>query len=123
MCKSRKSRAYRFFAVLLTASGLAMASGSYSARPPSPMLRQDEVRYETGKAIFQGPAKAAGAAMAKPVGSASDIGKMRARLASLHEKLPPRVRNTVSLPDLAGRIKSEEMAALEFFLEVRFKVK
>jgi len=101
---------------LVSSSGL-WASGSYTPRPPQPPAHviEDSGKYELGKAIFLG--KAAFQASANVESEAQ-----RARLADLQEKLPARVRKTVDLPSLAGRLAPAQLLALEYFLKVRYKV-
>jgi hypothetical protein len=94
-----------------------LASGSYTPRPPQPPAHviEDSGKYELGKAIFLGNAVFAASANA-------DNAAQRAHLADLQERLPARVRKTVDLPSLAGRLSPVQLVALEYFLKVRYKI-
>jgi len=101
---------------LVSSSGL-WASGSYTPRPPQPPAHviEDSGKYELGKAIFLGKA------VFQTPANLENLAQ-RARLADLQEKLPARVRKTVDLPSLAGKLAPVQLAALEYFLKVRYKV-
>jgi hypothetical protein len=94
-----------------------MGSGSYMFRPPQPPAAavEDSQKYELGKAIFGGKAvlSAQASALSQP---------QWLRLAYLQDKLPPRVKKTVELTSLAGKLSRQQMAALEYFLKIRHKV-
>ena len=111
---------YRLFGVLVLLAGLSgemRASGSYMIRPVHPpgRLVEDSQRYELGKAIFFGktPLKEQGN---------TDKAAQRSLLEGLQERLPARVRKTVDLPNLSGRLSDEQLVALQHFLHVRHKI-
>jgi hypothetical protein len=97
--------------------GALSGSGSYCVRPVQPPARtiENSQKFELGKAIFVG--KAALDDQPRAQAPAQHV-----RLAQLQEKLPARVKKTVDLASLAGKLSREQMAALEYFLKVRYKV-
>jgi hypothetical protein len=82
---------------------------------PPPRLVEDSQRYELGKAVFHGKAVLQDQAGTDKVAQST-------RLAELQEKLPPRLRKTVDLPNLSGRLSAEQFSALQHFLKVRHKI-
>ena len=111
---------FRLFGALVflaVFSGEMGASGSYMVRPvhPSGRLIEDSQRYELGKAIFFGKAPLKDQANA-------DKGAQRSVLVGLQERLPPRVKKTIDLPTLSGRLSGEQLIALQHFLRVRHKI-
>jgi hypothetical protein len=103
--------------LLATASQALRASGSYMIRPvyPSAQRVEDSQKYELGKSIFMGKA-------ALKESSGTDKSIQHARLAVLQERLPPRVRKTIDLTTLSGKLSAEQFAALQHFLKVRHKI-
>lgn len=97
--------------------GALRGSGSYVFQPPHPPagVVEDSLKYELGKAIFGGKS------ILKQQAGAQERAQF-IRLAQLQEMLPARVRKTVELTSLAGKLSSEQMSALEYFLKVRHKV-
>ncbi len=81
-------------------------------------MAHDAGRYELGKAIFLGKAH-----IAAEVGAASDRARQEKRLGELQEQLPAKVRLGAGLPGLAGRLTSDQLSALEYYLHVRYKTK
>jgi hypothetical protein len=98
----------------LSCAGLA--SGSYSSRPPQPpdAVIQNSRRYELGKAIFAGKLEL------KDRGP--QAGQLE-RLKGLQGRLPAAKRAAADLPALAGKLSADQMAALEYYLEIRYKIK
>jgi hypothetical protein len=94
-----------------------LGSGSYCLRPPMPPARaiEDSQKFELGKAIFAGKA----ALSEQP---RAQVPAQYTRLAQLQERLPARVKKAADLASLAGKLSGEQMAALEYFLKVRYKV-
>jgi hypothetical protein len=86
-------------------------------RPVHPPARlvEDSQKYELGKAVFQGKAVLQDQA-------GTDKAAQHSRLAALQEKLPPRVKKTVDLSNLSGRLSADQFAALQHFLKVRHKI-
>src|SRR5205085_661351 len=103
--------------LLISACGLLRASGSYMVRPvhPPAQVVRDSEKYELGKAVFLGKATITDQA-------GSDKASQRVRLIELQERLPARVRKTVDLAALSGRLSAEQFAALQHFLKVRHKI-
>jgi hypothetical protein len=106
-----------FAAVGVALTGVLLASGSYMPRPPQPAARviEDSGRYELGKAIFAGTAELSTQVKADREAQCS-------RLTELQSKLPARLKKTVDLPGLAGKLSPAQLLALEYFLKVRHKV-
>ncbi len=94
----------------------AHASGAYAVRPAQPpaSIVESSRRYELGKAIFNG------SIALKP---AAAIPRQEQRLRQLQQRLPAARRNSVDLASLAGRLTPEQLAALEHFLSIRYKIK
>ncbi|MFN7925405.1 MAG: hypothetical protein U0Q16_35225 [Bryobacteraceae bacterium] len=90
-------------------------SGSYVTRPPLP-ASHDSNRYELGKAIATGR-------LPLPAPGKADTAAHAKKLAALQEQLPARVRRTVALPALAGRLTADQFGALEYYLRVRYKIR
>jgi hypothetical protein len=95
-----------------------MASGSYANRPPPPpvSVSVDSNKYNLGKQVYSGKA---------PLGtSSSDLAAQQGpRLKELQDKLPKAAQKNTNLPDLAGKLTPGQMSALQYYLEVRYKVK
>jgi hypothetical protein len=103
---------------LLLAPLAVTASGSYTARPPRPPAAStiDADKYNLGKQIYAGQADLGPAAAAK-------VAEQSARLKELQGKLPKAAQKSANLPDLAGKLSPAQMSALEYYLQVRYKVK
>jgi hypothetical protein len=93
------------------------ASGSYLLVPPRPpeSALADSFKYELGKAIFAGKAEL-------KEQSSTETQAQFTRLERLQEQLPARVKRTVNLTNLAGKLSREQLNALEYFLKIRHKV-
>ena len=104
--------------VTFVASSSSLASGSYANRPPQPptSVSVDSNKYNLGKQVFTGKA---------PLGTASSdvAAQQEPRLKELQGKLPKAAQKNTNLPDLAGKLTPGQMSALEYYLEVRYKVK
>lgn len=100
------------------ASQPAGASGSYVFRPVR-AAAHDSIRYELGKAIFSG--KASLPRETRMTGVEREA--QERRLANWQKQLPAKVRPTGELTALAGRMNADHMAALEYYLKVRYKVR
>ena len=92
-----------------------MGSGTYAGRPPRPPENIDAPKYELGKNLFVGTVL--------PKSGTADKAGQEARLKRLQDKLPRKVQPTVNLPALAGKLTPEQLAGVEYYLAVRFKVK
>lgn len=101
------------------------ASGSYVTRPPLP-ASHDSARYELGKAIALGRAPLPGVKTApagKLAGARQEGEAQSRRLSALQDQLPGRIRSTMTLPALAGRLTEGQLEALEYYLRVRYKIR
>jgi hypothetical protein len=107
---------YLRLALMAVLPSAALASGHYTQRAPQPGAVAQVDDYELGKSLFLGRT---------PVGAVQGQNRTRqaARLGELQEKLPPSVRKNADLPSLAGRLDPRQVAALEHYLAVRYKVK
>jgi hypothetical protein len=116
---SMKTTALLLFCAALPCA--ALASGSYTARPPRPPTQKDsapaldDAKYALGKSIFTGKAKLK--AEADP-----PMAQQEAKLKELAGKLPKSVKEAQKLPDLAGKLNTKELEALEYFLTHRYKL-
>jgi hypothetical protein len=114
----------RLFSLLLPALVLflplfALGSGSYTSRPPRPPASTpsiDSDKYNLGKQIYSGKATLGAA-------NADVAAQQSPRLKELQDKLPRSAQRTANLPDLAGKLSTAQMQALEYYLEVRYKIK
>jgi hypothetical protein len=105
-------------AALLIGGGaptLLEASGSYPGPGIRPAVRVNTAKYELGKAVFNGKAT-----MTAGAGNADVQGE---KLAAWQKALPVAAAKTVNLPALAGKLTTEQIDALEYFLEVRYNLK
>lgn len=101
----------------LLGAGSAFGSGSYVGRPPQPPSSSvDSGKYNLGKDIYSGKARLGGA-------SAASAATQSARLKDLQDKLPKAAQRSVNLPEMAGKLDATQMSALEYYIEVRHKVK
>lgn len=97
----------------------ALASGSYVVRPPVPSVETEVVeraKYSLGKRIFNGkfkpdPEKAVDA----------DAEKQQPRLKKLQKLLPERVARKKQLADFVGKLTTEQLEALEFYVNKRYQ--
>jgi len=115
---ARVGRTFLFGVVLLGAFVVEVhASGSYMVRPilPPGHLLEESQRYELGKAIFFGRA---------PLKEPANVDRAAQRnlLTGLQDRLPTRVKRTVDLPNLSGKLSDEQLSALQHFLRVRHKI-
>lgn len=100
----------------LRVAATAMASGSYSGRPPFRITAVDTSKYHLGKKIFTGKVSLRGA-------SDAVLSEQRQRLQEIQDKLPANVQKAVNVLLLAGRLTAEQMQALVYYISVRYKVK
>jgi len=81
-------------------------------KPPTGKVRVDRDLYDRGQKIFNGKTTLVAPA-AKPE-------EETARLTRLQSMLPKRTAKKTDLPSLAGRLSSEQIEALEYYVQVRF---
>ncbi len=114
-------RTNRFPAVPVLALSLAFlappvcahASGTYRGAPVQGAGALDTPKYELGKRLFAGEVTGTAAA--------ADARQLE-RLQQLQGRLPLAVRKRANLGALAGRLATEQLEALEYFLKVRYRV-
>jgi hypothetical protein len=100
--------------VMLALASSALASGSAPTRPPrpprndAPAETMDNSRYALGKSVFTGKA---------PLHSNPAARQQRARLTQLAARSGA---GGASLPKLAGKLSSEQLDALEYYVSRRF---
>lgn len=102
--------------VMVAAASPVWASGSYAGRPPQPPagLVADAQRYELGKAIY---------AHRFPLqDQAVDRIYQAGILLKLQEKLPASARQKTDLREFAGKLNSDQLAALAHFLQMRYRI-
>ena len=98
---------------------VALASGSYTARPPKPPTahergaKMDSARYDLGKRIYNGKLK-----LGEPQAAAATM--QETRLRALQATLPEREKKSANLSALAGRLNAEQLDALEYYVNHRF---
>jgi hypothetical protein len=101
--------------LLLGSASQALASGSYSGRPPRPPSSVDRGLYELGKKVFAGKF-----AMASEPGDASSQGAL---LSSLQQRLPRKARAKAEFASYAGQLSAEQIEGLQYFLSKRYKIR
>ncbi len=98
----------------------AVASGTYSGRPPKPPaaagseMKMDREKYGLGQKVYEGQMKLMGG---------GDAGAQMERLKMAQAKLPADAMKMKDLPALAGKLSATELDALEYFVSQRFAVK
>jgi hypothetical protein len=99
----------------LSAVTFANASGGYTGgfRPPA---EANAKNYELGRGIFNGNIAIAKEADEARVAEQTDL------LQTYQSKLPENAQKKADLPSLAGRLSDEQLAALQTYLKVRFKI-
>jgi hypothetical protein len=105
-----------------SAASPALASGSYSGRPPQPpaksgdgmAMKMDREKYGLGQKVYEG-------AVLTPGGG--DAEAQRPRLKAAQMKLPADAMKTKDLPALAGKLSAAQLDALEYFVAQRFGMK
>ena len=101
---------------------MVQASGSYTARPPRPLLKGepgakiDAEKYELGKRIYTGKVKPG--ELQAAVATAQE-----GRLRELQAQLPERESKKTDLSSLAGKLSAEQLDALEYYVHQRFPKK
>jgi|ERR671923_2238958 hypothetical protein len=102
-------------AVVLTASPrAALASGSYTSRPPQPGAAHkslDRAKYSLGQRLFHDKVK---------LDAQADPTAQRDRLKALQARLPKRVSKKKDLLAMAGKLAAEQLEALEYYVNQRF---
>jgi hypothetical protein len=98
------------------------ASGTYPPAPPRlnpALLKQiDPETYNLGKALFTGRATLPEQTALTP----EDRTANERTLAALNLQLPDRVRTEANLPALAAKLTPAELAALRYYLGLRFRL-
>lgn len=116
-------RTFLFAAFLgATATAPALASGSYSGRPPQPpakagdgmAMKMDREKYTLGQKVYEGSMMTSG-------GGNADA--QMPRLKSAQMKLPADAMKMKDLPSLAGKLSAPQLEALEYFVAQRFGMK
>jgi hypothetical protein len=100
---------------LLHASA-ASASGSY-VRPASHRVGLDDYpKYELGRSVSQGR-------IALPAPEREFMEPQALVLESLASQLPRSARARIDLESLAGRLTSQQLDAVRYYLKVRYRVR
>jgi hypothetical protein len=95
-------------------ASVGLASGSYCACMPKPPRSArnaiDRDRYDLGQKVFN----------RKAVEGKGDAAPQLERLQALQAKLPARIGKKQVLTERAGKLTSEQLDALEYFVEQRY---
>ena len=96
----------------------AHASGSYNNRPPrvpkgETRHQVDAAKYALGKKVYTGKVKLSTTASV-------DRAAQEKRLRELELRLPERARRDANLPAMAGKISTEQLEALEYYVTNRY---
>lgn len=100
--------------VLAAAADVTLASGTYTSRPPQPRAEKksmDRAKYSLGQRLFDGKVTP---------DAQEDAAAQRTRLTALQARLPERVSKKKELPALAGKLKAEQLDALEYYVHERY---
>ncbi len=95
----------------------ALGSGSYSYRPSRALGAIDSAKYHHGKQIFTGQAKFDNEASPIPASQQEEC------LRKLQALLPQRARGSANLSLLAGKLGAGQLEALEYYLNVRYRLR
>jgi hypothetical protein len=101
-------------ALVALVANAALASGSYTSRPPHPRAEKkslDRAKYSLGQRLFDGKVK---------LDAQGDPAAQHARLTTLQGLLPKRVGKKKDLSVLAGKLTAEQLDALEYYVNERF---
>lgn len=77
---------------------------------------QDREKYHLGKAIFNQE-------ISLEKQTNSNLNDQEERLEYLQGSLPNTEKRRVNLPEFSGKLSEEQLQALEYFIQVRFKIK
>jgi hypothetical protein len=119
----KNSVAHTFLVIALlgvTLTAPALASGSYSGRPPKPpansadTAKMDREKYGLGQKVYDGSVITANGGNAEA---------QRPRLEAAQMKLPANAAKAKNLSALAGKLSAPQLEALEYFVEQRFGAK
>ncbi len=91
------------------------ASGSYIGGGPRPPRQIKPELYHLGKSVY------AGKVATKDLPSLRD--EQNQLLLQYQKRLPRTVQSKIDLSSLAGKLDEEQMTALIYFLEIRYKIK
>ncbi len=100
----------------------ALASGSYTGRPPQPpaksgdnmTAKMDREKYGLGQKVYDGTAMTPGG---------GDAAAQAARLKTVQMKRPADAMKMKDLPAMAGKLSAAQLDALEYFVAQRFGMK
>lgn len=107
-------------AAVVAAPSAIFASGSYTSRPPRPVIKSgdgekmDSAKYALGKRIYSGKAK-----LDANAGAAATM--QETRLRALQARLPEKEQKSANLTSYAGKLTAEQMDALEYYVAQRFQ--
>jgi hypothetical protein len=102
--------------------GAAIASGTYTARPPRPPIKaaqgekMDSAKYDLGKRIYNGKAKL-------DTASGTPMAAQETKLSALEARLPEKERKSAHLTSYAGKLTAEQLDALDYYVAHRFPQK
>lgn len=117
----RHRPALAFLTLLFSSSVSLPASGSYPPNPPrlgvSALSKIDARAYNLGKTLFTDRLTLPEAAI--PGANPADN---LAKLNSVQERLPERLRGEIDLPALAHRLDSSQVDALLYYVGIRFRI-
>ena len=116
MSRERAASLAAALALVLALGGAAetWASGAYAGRPPRKPASVDLVAYELGKKIFLGEFVA--------TAGTSDADTQEAVLSELMARLAGEARGRARFMQQAGQLDEEQVEALRYFLEKRYKL-
>jgi hypothetical protein len=101
--------------ICLVPASSVEASGSYSSRPARPPSSVDRNAYELGKKIFAGEFT--------PGSQQSEAAEQKRLLEELRGRLPAAARARSNFTELGGRLDDEQVAALQYYLKKRYKIR
>lgn len=103
-------------AACLVAPLTASASGSYCVCIPKPPVKSDKAvkvdkdKFDLGQKVFNG----------KTAPASGDASAQKPRLGELQKQLPEKVAKKTDLNALAGKLTTDQLSALEYFVQQRY---
>lgn len=102
--------------LLVLHASTALASGSYVRGASHRAGLDDYPKYELGRSVSQGR-------IPLPDSESEALEHQAPLLAELESQLPRTARARLDLPGLAGRLSSEQLDAVRYYLKVRYRVR
>ena len=93
----------------------ALGSGSYSYRASKALSAINTAKYHRGKQIFTGQARLDNEL-------STSASQQEERLKELQALLPQNAQGLANFSQLAGKMSSDHLEALEYYLSIRYRI-